>query len=156
MAKALDVAKYYIQLAHSEDEPEQLSHLRIQKLVYYAQGWSLALRKTPLFKERIEAWTHGPVVAAMYHQFADYQSNLIPSDHFRLAKGALTEDERELIHSVWNAYKGFSALKLREMTHNEAPWKDAYGTCTPGEKCDAEITKSAMKQYFSHIAKDRV
>lgn len=153
MAKAIDVAKYYIQLAQAEDEPDQLSHLRLQKLLYYAQGWSLALRKKPIFTEKVEAWAHGPVVVSVYPYFADYKSNSIPAEKFDLTEDALTEDECELVQSVWNAYKGFSAIKLREMTHKEFPWKDAYGTCNPGERCSTEITRSAMKKYFSRLAK---
>lgn len=151
MAKALDVAKYFIQLAQSEDEPDQLSHLRLQKLLYYAQGWSLALRKKPLFAEQIQAWAHGPVVASVYPTFAHYGSNLIPVDE-NPTECALTEDECELVHSVWNAYKKFSAIKLREMTHNEAPWKEAHKGYEPGERCTVEITKPAMKKFFSTLA----
>src|SRR5688572_9971276 len=59
-ASALDVARYLIQLAAAEDEPEELSHLRLQKLLYYVQGWSLAQRGEAMFPDRIEAWAHGP------------------------------------------------------------------------------------------------
>lgn len=153
MAKALDVAKYYIQLAEAEDEADQLSHLRLQKLLYYAQGWSLALRRKPLFEDKIEAWAHGPVVPSVYPSFANYKSDLIPPDHFELSKDALTEDECTLVQAVWDAYKKFSATSLREMTHGEPPWKDAYRNCEPGQKCQAEITKLAMKKYFSSLAR---
>lgn len=151
MAKALDVAKYYIQLAQSEDEPDPLSHLRLQKLLYYAQGWSLVLRKKPLFKDIIQAWIHGPVVPSVYASFACYKSELIPPDQYALSKNALTDDECELVQSVWNAYKEFSAFKLREMTHREAPWKEAYGNCEPGGKCTTVIARAAIKRYFSRL-----
>ena len=150
-AKAFDVAKYYIQLAQGEDEPDQLSHLRLQKLLYYAQGWHLALRKKSLFDEKIEAWAHGPVIPLVYPSFANDGSDLIPTNHYDLDEDALTDKECEFIQSVWNAYKPFSAIKLREMTHNEAPWKDAHENCELGEKCRSEITKSAMKKYFSSL-----
>jgi uncharacterized phage-associated protein len=151
MAKALDVAKYFIQLAQSEDEPDQLSHLRLQKLLYYAQGWSLALRKKALFAEEIQAWAHGPVVASVYPTFAKFGSNCIQVNE-NSAESALTEDECELVQSVWNVYKKFSAIKLREMTHSEAPWKEAHKGYEPGERCTAEITKPAMKKFFTTLA----
>lgn len=153
MAKAFDIAKYYIQLAQGEDEPDRLSHLRLQKLLYYAQGWSLVLRKKPIFDEKIEAWAHGPVVPLVYPSFANYGSDLIPANHYDLEEDALTEDECELVQAVWNAYKPFSAFKLREMTHKESPWKNAHGNCDPGERCRAEITQAAMKKYFSRLRK---
>jgi len=153
MAKALDVAKYFIQLAQSEDEPDQLSHLRLQKLLYYAQGWSLALRKKPLFDDRIEAWAHGPVVPSVYPSFAAYGYDFIPSDHFDLDEDALTDEECELIQAVWDSYKKFSATSLRAMTHQEPPWKKARGDCDHAEKTNAEITQRAMKIYFTTLAK---
>lgn len=153
MAKAFDIAKYYIKLAQSEDEPDSLSHLRIQKLLYYAQGWSLVLRKKPIFQEKIEAWAHGPVVPLVYPSFATFRSDLIPANHYDLDEDALTDDECELVQSVWNVYKQFSAIKLREMTHKESPWRDAHGNCKPGEKCKEEITRPAMKKYFSRLAR---
>lgn len=155
MAKAIDVAKYFLHLAQHEDEPDLLSHLRLQKLLYYAQGWSLALRKKSLFKSKIEAWAHGPVVPTVYPFFADYKASLIPGGKFGLNQDSLTDDERELIQSVWNAYKQYSAIKLREMTHAEPPWKEAHSGCEPGEKCQTEISIEAMKKYFSRLARQR-
>jgi uncharacterized phage-associated protein len=153
MAKALDVAKYLIQLANAEDEPEQLSHLRLQKLLYYAQGWSLALRKQTLFEDRIEAWVHGPVVPSVYPSFATYGTEFIPPDHFQLSEDALTQDECEFIEAVWNAYKKFSALSLREMSHKELPWREARSDLKPSDLGKTEITQDMMKKYFSSLAK---
>src|SRR5689334_12279943 len=70
-ASAMDVAKFLIYLSACEDEPDYVSHLRLQKLLYYVQGWSLALRGKPMFVERIEAWAHGPVVKNVYAILAD-------------------------------------------------------------------------------------
>jgi uncharacterized phage-associated protein len=152
MADAIDVAKFLIQLAGAEDEPDQLSHLRLQKLLYYSQGWSLALRKRPLFEDRIEAWAHGPVVPSVYPVFASHGNGFIPADDLELSEDALDKDEQELIESVWNAYKPFSALSLREMTHKESPWREARGTCRPFDRCSREITQYSMKKYFKSIA----
>ncbi|MGN6369078.1 MAG: Panacea domain-containing protein [Phycisphaerae bacterium] len=152
MADAFDVAKFLIQLAAAEDEPEQLTHLRLQKLLYYVQGWSLALTDKPMFAGRIEAWAHGPVVKQVYPKFADWGSLPIPHDKV-LAPEKLSEDEREIIGSVWEAYKGYSASALREMTHSESPWKIARGNIAPEAKCENEITVDLMREHFSALAK---
>jgi uncharacterized phage-associated protein len=149
MADAYEVAKYLIQLAASEVEPDQLTHLRLQKLLYYVQGWSIALRG-PMFTDRIEAWAHGPVVKSVYPKFADFGSDPIPASKVDEAKG-LTEDECDLIAAVWGAAKGFSAMALREKTHSEKPWIEARGKCGPADKCDTEITQKAMQEYFSTV-----
>jgi uncharacterized phage-associated protein len=118
MTKALEVAKCLIHLAAAEEEPEQLSHLRVQKLLYYSQGWSLALRSKSIFPDRIEAWVHGPVVPSVYPHFADYGYNPIPHTKVPHPKG-VSKADRDFIESVWSAYKGYSANSLREMTHSK-------------------------------------
>src|SRR5580704_12809669 len=72
MLRAIDIARYLIQLSYRPDSPEEsdlLCPLRLQKLLYYVQGWSLALRGRPAFDDEIEAWTLGPVVPEIYRQF---------------------------------------------------------------------------------------
>ena len=148
MAKAFDVAKYLIHLADTEDEPEYLTHLRLQKLLYYVQGWSLTLHKKPMFPEEIQAWAHGPVVAAIYHRFADYGNRPIdPSDIG--TSNNLRKSEAQFIAEVWEAYKGYSASSLRAMTHREAPWCDARKGCKPTDTCKEVIKHSAMCRFFS-------
>jgi uncharacterized phage-associated protein len=147
MARAIDVAKFLLYLAANEDEPDFLSHLRLQKLLYYVQGWSLALRDRPMFDERIEAWANGPVVRALYSTFANYGFQPIPPEHFD--DGAeLTDEEAEFIVSVWESYKGFSASSLWKMTHLEPPWVEARNGYGPADRCDNPIGHDSMRQFF--------
>ena len=152
MAAALNVAEYLLHLSASEDEPDPLSHLRLQKLVYYVQGWSLAKRNAPMFPDKIEAWAHGPVVAKLFLTFAAYESDTIPSERFPYS-GGLKKDDREWIEAVWNVYKKYSATSLREMTHRETPWKQARGKAKSAERCSTEITQTSMKRFFIDLAK---
>lgn len=78
MGKALDVARYLIGLAAGEKEPDLLTHLRLQKLLYYVQGWHLGVFGRRMFDARIEAWTNGPVVREVFPSFADCKSEVIP------------------------------------------------------------------------------
>ncbi len=149
---ALEVARYLIQLAAAEEEPEHLTHMRLQKLMYYSQGWSLALRDRPLFSGKIEAWAHGPVVRELYKHFADYGDQPIPPSAVQKPQ-KLTADDREFIASVWSAYRVHSATSLRNMTHLESPWIDARKGVAPIERCNKEITKEAMKQFFDRASK---
>jgi uncharacterized phage-associated protein len=160
MARAFDVANYLIRLGTAEDEPQYLTHLQLQKLLYYTQGWSLALRDAPLFGERIEAWAHGPVVRDVYPAFAAYGSLPITSivattdDPGYDCPSDLSDDECDLITAVWSVYKKYSASHLREMTHNERPWIEARGQLGPADRCDREITFASMERYFSKLAED--
>lgn len=150
MATAMDVAKHLVQLADSGPEPDELSHLRLQKLLYYSQGWSLALRGVAIFPESIEAWPHGPVVPHVYHQLKGFGWRSIPSDEIQ--GEALTEEDSKFVGSVWEAYKDFSATKLRDMTHKEDPWIEARAGCTqdgPGQI----ISHKSMRDFFREASK---
>ncbi len=153
MATANDIAVYLTYLAQSGEEPDPLSHLRLQKLLYYVQGWSLAHRNKTMFAERIEAWAHGPVVPEIYREYSAFGRDPFtiegePSDF------NLSEEEREFASEIWEAYKPFSASKLREMTHLEAPWVDARKGYAPMDRCNVEITPAALLEYFSKLAKE--
>ncbi len=148
MATALDTARYLVHLATpSEDEDTDcLCHLRLQKLLYYVQGWHLAAMGVPLFSERIEAWKHGPVVPSVYPVFKDFRLAIPPTqggDPDGLSKG-----HKDFIRSVWERYARFSATALRDMTHREAPWVNACIGLTPTESSNSEITTDALRAYF--------
>lgn len=138
MATVRNVANYFLTLSQPE-EGDQISNLKLQKLVYYAQGFHLALYGKPLFNDGIKAWDHGPVVPQLWHDYKDYGAGGIdpPAD---FDSSVLTEQEQSLLDEVWDTYGQFSAWKLRNMTHEEPPWKDTAS----GE----EITHDAMTRYF--------
>ena len=70
---AMQVAQHFLAL-QDEDAGDLISNLKLQKLLYYAQGIHLALNGQPLYPERIEAWQHGPVVPEIYHAFKEYRA----------------------------------------------------------------------------------
>jgi len=147
MVKAIDVARYLLYLAACEPEPEPLTPLRLQKLLYYAQGWSMGLRARPLFTEAIEAWDHGPVVREVYREFADHQDQPIGADG-EADSVSLPQGDKDFIRSIWDHYKQYSAGKLRAMTHEEAPWRSARGESRPGERCRNEIAHADLLRHF--------
>jgi uncharacterized phage-associated protein len=112
MFRALSVAKVLIRLLFTVDEKDPLTNLCLQKLLYYAQAWSLVLRESELFPEEIEAWRWGPVVPAVYNKVPDGLGACpIPPGTFVDAPDLPPEDA-ELMRSVWEAYNQYSALKL--------------------------------------------
>ena len=68
MISAFNVADYFL-VQQDEDAGDLISNMKLQKLLYYAQGYFLAIANEPLFHERIYAWTHGPVVPKVYHKY---------------------------------------------------------------------------------------
>jgi len=120
MAQVQDIAKCFLYLDDT-NEGDGISNLKLQKLVYYAQGFYSAIFGKPLFDKNISAWAHGPVVPDLYHEYKKYGSNPIPiSSDFD--KNTLTQDEFELVEEVFEVFGQYSAWKLRNMTHEESPW----------------------------------
>jgi uncharacterized phage-associated protein len=130
-----------------EDVGDLISNLKLQKLCYYAQGVGLAVRGEPMFREPIEAWLHGPVVPALYREFRDYGSNAIPPVR-NLNMADYTDADRMVLDDVFDYYGQYSAWRLREMTHTEAPWKCAYEAGP-----NTLITLDALQDYFSNEIK---
>src|SRR5690606_29179212 len=111
-----------------------------QKLLYYAQGLHLAMNGEPLFNESIEAWTHGPVVVSVYHEYKEYGSGPVPQP-VNMDFGIFDEDATEFLDEVYEVYGQFSAWKLRNMTHAESPWRD-----TPK---GGVISRKALGEFFA-------
>lgn len=124
MHTATQVAKWF--LAHNrivadDGGAEYISNLKLQKLLYYAQGSFLAVNGRPLFNDEIIAWQHGPVVESVYHEYKGNGSNGIPFDEdFDFSQ--FSDDENELLQEVYDTFGQYSAWKLRNMTHTEKPW----------------------------------
>jgi len=141
MLSAEDVARYFL-ATQPEDAGESISNLKLQKLCYYAQGFHIALFGQPLFREPINAWAHGPVVPSLYHAYKQFGEGPIPTpDDVDFA--IYDEDTRALLDDVAEVYGQFSAWKLRTMTHEEPPWKEARSRWD-----GAEISHESMASYF--------
>ena len=138
------IADYFRALANPEFG-DVLSNLKLQKLCYYAAGLIAAVRQNdddPLFAEPIEAWQHGPVVPAQYFRFREYGSGDIPPIT-GLDIETVAANDRLVLDDVYNYYGQYSAWKLRNMTHEEAPWITAFA------RDDKRIYVSELREYFS-------
>ena len=121
--QASDVAIHLISLVRPE-EGDVITHLKLQKLLYYAQAYALTLLGQPLFAEPIVRWQHGPVVTAVYHEYKSVDSApLLP----RKSQTAMqiTSEQRNVLESVLAVYGRYEASALRNMTHRESPWMAA-------------------------------
>ncbi len=154
MFRALSVAKELVRLSFTGDEKDPLTNLRLQKLLYYAQAWSLVLRESELFPEEIEAWRWGPVVPSVYNKLPDDQGASQTPPALFVDSPDLPPEEAELVRSVWEAYNQYSTLQLSRMTHQEMPWLRAWGdrpTDGTGSGNDP-IKVDDLEEYFGKQA----
>ncbi len=144
MYSAKTIARWFVAWAQASHADR--SNLKLQKLLYYAQGHYLAATGEPLFDEPLEAWSHGPVVSDVYHMFKDWGSFdiTLPEDAFSWEE--VDEDTTQFLIKVWNAYGQYAAWRLRDMTHAERPWRDHFSpdrrhAVIPLEDIRAEFSK---------------
>ena len=148
MYSASTIAKWFLAWAElTENDQSDISAMKLQKLLYYAQGHFLAATGEPLFDEKIKAWSHGPVVPQVWHEYKHAGSNSLPGpDASEFSWDDVKPDDTDFLVSVWNRYGGYSAWFLRNKTHQEAPWIDAFAN--PSD----EISLDAMEAFFAPLA----
>ncbi|MDR0944630.1 MAG: DUF4065 domain-containing protein [Bifidobacteriaceae bacterium] len=143
MAQVFDVAAYILAAAGP------MTTMKLQKLCYYAQGWSLAWDEVPLFPEPIGAWASGPVVPALHDKHRG-RFNLEPGD-IAGDPEALTAEQRDTVDAVLEAYGGLTGHQLSLKTHEEIPWLRAHDRQDTGG-ADITVSLDDMQEFFSGLA----
>ncbi|NMA74483.1 MAG: DUF4065 domain-containing protein [Bacteroidales bacterium] len=123
--KAIDVAYYVLERNEEKRSKygDNISNLKLQKLLYYLQGFHLVFFEKPFFSENIEAWQYGPVVPDVYHALKKYGSNGISYKELKKPRVKLKKSQVELIDVILDIYGEYSAIGLMNLTHSEDPWK---------------------------------
>jgi uncharacterized phage-associated protein len=151
LKSAIDIACYFL-CRVDRDAGDTISLLKLQKLLYYGQAWSLVLRKQPLFYQEIEAWVSGPVVRDVWNEYQVYKYGDIPvPDRCDIE---WEEDELEVLEEVWNTYGELSARHLQNLTHSELPWRKAREGLEPAEKSKNVISMDDMQSYYGALLED--
>jgi uncharacterized phage-associated protein len=148
-----------LQLSHYILSFVPSSQLKLQKLVYYSEGWHLAYFEHPLIDEDFEAWVHGPVVRSLWDHYkgrGDYFTNfrLKPEYSERIRNyfhQLFCSEQLELINDVLKEYGDKSAYHLEALSHSEDPWREARNGYNPSERSEVIISKETMKKYYQSI-----
>ena len=144
MANIFNVARYILR------KQKNITAMKLEKLCYYAQAWTLVWDEKPLFEEKIRAWTKGPVCPDLYDW---HRGEFIVTENDKLnslcSKAELDEREKKNIDNVLNSYGEYTAQELSDLTHKEEPWKEATKHTTPEQS--GEITLSMMHEYYSNL-----
>lgn len=135
-----EVADYFLVLVDRE-AGDLITQLKLQKLVYFAQGISLALLGQPLFKEDIKAWKYGPVVVALRKKFGAYERDPIPPPG-EMDFEIYSPSQKELIYKIYSTYGEHSAEYLANETHTHSIWKEAVSMP------DQMISKDKIAEFF--------
>lgn len=140
-----DVAAYILEI---QGKKSPITALKLQKLVYYCQAWSLVWDEKPLFNEKILAWPNGPVVQELYDHHKDF---LYAKKTIKGHTDNLSTNQKDSINHVLAAYGDKTGQWLSNLTYLENPFIEARSGITPGERGAAEIQLSAMEEYYRSV-----
>ena len=159
MIDCLNVARYFIIRAYEDGIEAEMTNMKVQKLLYYAQSLHLALYNEPLFAEEIQAWRYGPVCPPAYKFYTEFEAKQLPiPDKESLLQ--LPREKKELLEEIWEYFGGYHAYKLSDMTHVEFPWKKARKGLPPQASSTEPILLNDMKelgyQKLDRIERDRL
>jgi uncharacterized phage-associated protein len=137
-----DVAAYILK------KQGEMSAMKLQKLVYYSQAWSLVWDEKPLFRAQIEAWANGPVVPLLYQKHrGQFSVKTWPDGESSKISG----EAKKTIDSVLKFYGDKTGQWLSELTHKEQPWLDARKGLSDDDRSNREITHSALAEYYGSL-----
>ena len=125
-----------------------ISTMKLQKLVYYAQAWSLVWDEKPLFQEKIEAWANGPVVRDLfYFHRGQFFVSSIPIGNPNL----LNDTQKETVDAVSEFYGNRSAQWLIDLSHQEKPWQETRRGLTSNVASNRIISIDSIAEYYSSL-----
>lgn len=132
-----------------------MSHLKLQKLLYYCQAYHLAYFGDSLFDSEFQAWVHGPVCREIYDVlkgksvlYSDIKYNEEDFDPEIKLKENISSDQIDLIDEILESLGKWSGSELENATHSEYPWIKARGTLAPNQNCSEIILKQDMLDFY--------
>lgn len=144
---AQQVAKYFIWKA--ADEKKTITNKKLQKLLYYAQAWSLVLRDKKLFNDKIEAWVHGPAIRDVYFEYKKFGFGPISEDVGKNDLEKISSKTKKFLDQVWFTYGKKDAAYLEYLSHSETPWQKAREGLEAHIGSENEISTKDMKEFYS-------
>ncbi|HJP94431.1 MAG TPA: type II toxin-antitoxin system antitoxin SocA domain-containing protein [Pyrinomonadaceae bacterium] len=151
MVRATTIANKFIELAKRDGV--SITNMQLQKLVYIAHGWCLALLGRDLIQDPVEAWQWGPVIPSLYHNLSKYGAGEVDSTIPVLRAQSLRPDEQSIVESVWKSYNQMSAFTLSTITHQEnTPWSRTVKEFGPR----SVIPERYITEYYRHLYDEQI
>lgn len=146
IVSVFDVASYILSRLSSKS----CTTMKLHKLLYYCQAWSMVWAEKPLFSEKIEAWSNGPVIKELFNfhrgsYSVKYNDMMLGNDKL------LSDNQKKIIDEVVNFYGDKEPQWLIDLTHSENPWIDARKGLSSNERGNNEITLESMQIYYSSL-----
>lgn len=132
-----------------------MSHLKLQRLLFYCDAYHLAYFDKELITDKFEAWVHGPVSRKVYGSLKDkymlyeeltYSNNTKEDVDKEFEK--LTQDQQDFVISILEELYTWTMFELGASIRNEKPWKEAIIGYREADKCHVEISKETTRLFY--------
>lgn len=145
-----DIAKYFL-------SKQEMTSKKLQKLVYYAYAWYIALynenvnelKNKLCVDAKFEAWIHGPVCRNLYAIYADF-FGMVPKYNGEISK-LITGEIKDFLDNIYDIFGKYTGDELEYMTHQEEPWKNARDNTPPSEPSKKVISEKDMFTYYNTL-----
>ncbi|NEO89157.1 MAG: DUF4065 domain-containing protein [Moorea sp. SIO3G5] len=151
MLDCLNAARYFIVKAYDDGMEAEMTNMKLQKLLYYAQSLHLALYDQPLFDEEIQAWRYGPVCPRAYWFYSEFEAKQLPIPKKDFLSN-IPDDKIEPLEETWAYLRGYHAFRLSNMTHVEFPWQNAR----KGLPSDASSTEPILREDMKALGEQKL
>lgn len=148
--KTNENTKIYLVANYLIENCKDITHLSLQKALYYIQGFFYAFNGTFLFDEDCEAWVHGPVYRVIYDKYKNYIYDPLENEQ-TLEVDSFNSLEKVVLESVVKNICCYSGKILEEFTHSEIPWIETRGILERTDKTNAVIKKELISEYFLNV-----
>ncbi len=147
MYSPINIAKYFLLRGREEGIP--ISLIKLQKLLYFAHGWHLAMFDKPLLSEKVQAWKYGPIIPSLYELYIRFGNEPINTEGLTLNGFRPGEKLINFLDFVWEVYKNYSPTELSTLTHvGESPWEKAIADNEGLAGLNQPIDDELIKDYF--------
>lgn len=127
-----------------------MSTMKLQKLCYYSQAWSLVWDEKPLYREPIQAWANGPVTYALFDKHRG--KFRVSGEDISGNPDSLAPEQVDTINAVRDGYGHLSGQQLSDLTHRERPWIDARAGLPDGHRSEVIIDLDSLQDFYGGLA----
>ncbi len=134
----------YIYKRYLKEFNDEISEMKLHKLLYFTQRESIIRKGVPMFGEAFLAWRYGPVLADIRNNYANRQFDDMPSKEF-------IQDNLDIFDFVFCYYAPKDAWSLSRLTHGEYSWQHARGSLLPSQSCNIPLAIEDIRKDAERI-----
>ena len=147
------VANWLIGRGISENSP--LTHIAVQKLMYFAHGWMLGIHDAPLIDEEYEAWQYGPVAPCVYHDLKHHRGQPVLTAIPVREADQFTTKEEQILKAVYQ-YRSLGVFKLVGISHARGgPWDAVWHSDNHPKIIDNDRIRSYFSSLLNHETQEK-